>query len=1525
MGIRIYLFLNDRLVSFTLPKNNVGSYTFDADPQEETKLINVESRNNKWVLYSTDDIQVYTNNQPVQDVELLPENYYFVKRNDTTYLIFVVEGFEDSFSLYKYDNDFRMVLGKGEQSNVFINCPVVNGNSVDIRGTKDKVVLRRGTNVRVYKNDIIIDSEAVYLNQGDRINFYGFKIIFFNGYLLINSLSIVQFNYKELGFTLGSLHQNEEKKDFEVKDVDLYGPDDYFSKSPRFRRLIKTKEINFSPPPEENQGMEMPALLTIGPMLTMGVMAITRISTVLSNLASGKTDLSACWPQLITSIAMILSMLFWPFIIKAFNKHQQKVKRKEMIEKYTEYLQDKKQELENEKVLQKEIIIENVITVEECLNNINVGRLNFWSKRIEQNDFLTVRLGIGNELLDVKIQYSEQEFTIEQDILRKQADELVAAYKYIEDVPVSYSFSSGKITGVMGNVNKMYGLMHNIILQLISFYSYDDIKFVVFTNSKHVKQWEYMKYLNHTFSNNKEVRFFSSDYESAKKLNDYLNVEIQQRLSMLAEGEAGRLFKPHYIVITDDYSQIKDLSFVKNMVEYDQFLGFSFIIMENTMSKLPSKCNNFISMGDNTSALLRNSYEQQEQQEFRDEIVYNIDMNAVAQKISNIPVAFQEGNKTLPDAISFLEMEKVGKVEQLNISDRWRNNDSTQSLKAEIGVDAEGNYMYLDLHEKYHGPHGLIAGMTGSGKSEFIITYVLSMAMNYSPDDVAFILIDYKGGGLAFAFENKASNMILPHLAGTITNLDKAEMDRTLVSIDSEVKRRQTLFNQARDKMGESTIDIYKYQGFYHEGKLEEPLPHLFIICDEFAELKSQQPDFMDNLISIARIGRSLGVHLILATQKPSGVVNDQIWSNSKFRVCLKVQDASDSKEMLKRPDAAWLKQTGRFYLQVGYDEYFALGQSGWAGAKYYPSEKIVKQVDKSVNIIDETGDFIKSIQASTNTKIEAQGEQLAAILNNIIEVSERENKKVKKLWLENIPETILYDELNNRYKFNFEKYNVDAIIGEYDAPESQKQGIVRYNLKAHGNTLIFGNDGEEKEKLINAILYSSFKNYTAEELNVYIVDYGSEMSRMFAEFPQIGGMVYAGDDEKFKNAIRLIEQEINYRKKAFVSYGGSYEEYIKKSPEKLPQMLFIINNLEGLTEMYNTFHETLTSICRDCTRYGIYFILSLNATSSLTRRARLCFTNIYAFHVTDGSQYVEIFNMRCKLRPRDMLGRGLTYYEGGIHEFQTMSITDNEHSDNDEIKSLLEEVKKKSTATAKKIPELPDRVTLDIIEKEIADYDKIPVGVNRNNFKPAFIDFTNFPIYSISSNRIANMRAFIESLMIVLNKIPECTVIFLDVQKEVPNVKNMCVNYYDDNLDAVIEQLNKIEDAPENRQKKYIYVLVGVEKLKGRLSSTKELEKLINNIRNNDHSHLIMCDAAKSLKALNFDAWYGKARNPNDGLWIGKGFSDQQIFRIGKLTKEMSKSYTNNYGYLSADNTPELVKLIELTDVVEEEEEEDE
>lgn len=311
------------------------------------------------------------------------------------------------------------------------------------------------------------------------------------------------------------------------------------------------------------------------------------------------------------------------------------------------------------------------------------------------------------------------------------------------------------------------------------------------------------------------------------------------------------------------------------------------------------------------------------------------------------------------------------------------------------------------LHEREEGHHGLIAGMTGSGKSEFIITYILSMAINFHPDEVQFVLIDYKGGGLVGAFESQDKKMVLPHLAGTITNLETADINRALSSIESELKRRQKLFNEAREKLGEGTIDIYKYQKYYREGLLDKAVSHLFIISDEFAELKSQQPEFMDQLISTARIGRSLGVHLILATQKPSGVVNDQIWSNSRFKVCLKVQDANDSNEVIKRPDAAMIKEVGRFYLQVGYDELFAQGQAAWAGAPYVPLDKVYHQKDDSIEFIDETGKSIKSID-TPKVNIKVEGEQLPSIVKYLSALAKKNSITVKQLWLPKLASSIL-------------------------------------------------------------------------------------------------------------------------------------------------------------------------------------------------------------------------------------------------------------------------------------------------------------------------------------------------------------------------------------------------------------------------------------------------------------------------------------------------------------------------------------
>jgi S-DNA-T family DNA segregation ATPase FtsK/SpoIIIE len=190
-------------------------------------------------------------------------------------------------------------------------------------------------------------------------------------------------------------------------------------------------------------------------------------------------------------------------------------------------------------------------------------------------------------------------------------------------------------------------------------------------------------------------------------------------------------------------------------------------------------------------------------------ITSNIDFIGCVNEIANIPIKLNsEASQLLPENYGFLEMYNVGNVKQLNSINRWKNSQVTNSLAAPIGIDSNNNVLNLDLHEKKHGPHGLIAGMTGSGKSETIITYILSLAVNYSPNEVQFVLIDYKGGGLAGAFENRKTGMKLPHLVGTITNLDKASMNRTLVSIKSELQRRQKVFNEAKERLNSGVIDI---------------------------------------------------------------------------------------------------------------------------------------------------------------------------------------------------------------------------------------------------------------------------------------------------------------------------------------------------------------------------------------------------------------------------------------------------------------------------------------------------------------------------------------------------------------------------------------------------------------------------------------------------------------------------------------------------------------------------------------------
>ena len=1515
--MKITLFANDGLYEFKLPMQVFGTFAFDYDDNEIEKLINVEAKDNSWYLMSTANVKVFDlNNNYVLNVKIYENNFYSLEKDSKKYLIYIEGLYDNTFKNYKYNKDINIIVGKEKDSSINYNIPYINSKIV-IKSNGNNIILENNNQSFVYVNKRSIHGSNNLINFGDTIELFGLKIIILKGIVLINNPNNSVFvnnllcGLEELSINISDGYNTEE-----IKDKELYSDNAYFSKSPRIRRIITTKRVKIDAPPQVNDNDEVPLIYTLGPMVTMGMTSATSLMSALLRINSGEATFKNEWTTIIVGTTMLVTTILWPMMTQRYMRVQQTKKKKKSILKYREYLNIKKKEIEEEAKLQKDILIENLISLNECLEMIMTRKLGLWGRRIEQEDFLTVRIGMGNYPLDVVIDCPEDGFSIEDLPLKDEAMMIAKDYEVLKNVPIKYSFINKGMTAIMGNTYKVNNFMNNIILQLVTFHSYEDLKIVVLTNDKNISNWDYVRYLPHNFDNTKKFRFFASNLEETKEVSNYLEQELYHRLYDEEMNSVEVKYtdnKPYYLIITDNYTNIRRTGIMKLLTEINVDAGFSLVILENRLSKLPSKLDNFIQIGDKSSSILENAYEKQNIINFNDEINNGINMYNISKILSNIPIEFEKGGKILPDTITFLEMEHVGKVEQLNIINRWKSNDPVQSLRAEVGVDESGDTLYLDLHEKYHGPHGLIAGMTGSGKSEFIISYVLSMAINYSPNEVSFILIDYKGGGLAGAFENQATGVKLPHLAGTITNLDKAEMDRTLVSIDSEVRRRQKVFNEARDKLGESTIDIYKYQRFFREGKLTEPVPHLIIICDEFAELKSQQPDFMDNLISIARIGRSLGVHLILATQKPSGVVDDQIWSNSKFRVCLKVQERSDSNEMLKRPEAAEIKQVGRFYLQVGYNELFTLGQSAWCGAKYYPSDKIKKNIDKSVNIINNYGYAVKSIEDSKGNKGESQGEELAGILKYIIEASKIENVSSNRLWLDNVPMFILVDNLISKYKMTFNKNVVEAIVGEYDDPSNQKQGLVKINLNTNGNTIVYGAYGNDKEMFLSSMIYSTATRHYSDEINYYIIDYGSETLRKFSSFPHIGDIVSYGEDEKLGNLFKMIKEIISERKKLFASFGGEYNNYIRQTKESLPLIGIIINNYDSFLESNSALDEELTSLTRDGQRYGVFFVITANGDSSVRRRITQNFNSIFAMRLNDKDDYNMLFG-RIENTPRDNDGRGMFKTETTF-EFQAARITE-EDKVNDYLIEVGSKLKDINSYVAKSIPTLPDIVTINYVSKYIRDLTKVPIGVSKNSLEIVNYDFTGYLSTFILSTTSLNTSYFSKALIREISSIKNLQLIVVDINSELLDIKDKINYYYDNNSNSIMDTLlDYIRRLKESSTKiKTVIYFQNFNKFITKVDGNK-IEEFSNEIKDLENISLLIADDYKKLKKYEYENWYRNIVNDTDGIWIGTGLSDQNIFKLSRLTKEMEKTYRNNFGFVITDGRAELVKLVENVD----------
>ncbi len=1466
------------------------------------EMITLQKENGYWTLESNDEYVIFKDEKQIKKVTF--NNYLSFdiafKNYPSRCSIYVVANKLDyqAFAVKDLNN---ITIGSVEGCLLF--CAALHEQAAIIEKQNGIAFIYKTGNNNVYINSTAVSKSRI--NIGDNIFIGSVHIIYMKDIILVSS--------PIEGFKIEGVQQINLQQD-EIpdlpglseaeKNVKLFNESNLFAHSPRLKVELEEVIIRIDDPPSKENVQRPPVALTMASSIVLFVMSGSTLVNTIVSFKNDRETIVYFIVELVVFGLMFVGSLLLPTLMEKWEKNQEAKREKLRQDKYTEYLTNKANGIAETIKKQEEVIKYNNISIEKIISNIIEHSSSIWDREVFDNDFLNIVVGIGNMPAKIKIDASGEKFELNSDNLQEYLQNIHNTKLELSNVPIAISIVDNVILPIVIEQDKERGYIKNIILQLIYHHSGKDLKIVVVTNEEKEISWEFMKCMSHNWANDYSRRFFATNEEELLEITTYLESEYNNRIT--ADFEKNKNNTERYLIVSDDYSLLKNLQLLEKISIQENDVGFYGLIFSNSINNLPSRFNKMVEINNAGGMVIDRDVLVSEQIKFVPSIVKDINIEELSSILANIPVNIKGSSLAIPSSLGFLEMFNVGKIEQLNILSRWKENNPTTSLKTVVGVKENDRVLELDLHEKYHGPHGLIAGSTGSGKSEFIITFILSMAINYHPDEVQFVLIDYKGGGLAGAFENRETGLKLPHVVGTITNLDENEMSRTLVSINSELKRRQLLFNKTKEKLDESTIDIYKYQRLYREKKVDKPLSHLFIISDEFAELKAQQPDFMDELISTARIGRSLGIHLILATQKPSGVVDDQIWSNSRFRICLRVQTIDDSKEMIKRDEAAYIKDAGRFYLQVGNDEIFEMGQSGWTGAKYVPSEQIVKKVDDGIRFLSNTGEVIKEINEEVKKEEkEEYGEQLGNIVKFIYNIAEKENIKPPMLWLDSIPEDIYYNDLNKKYEFSTKPYFIEALIGEYDDPSHQNQGLVTLPLSTCGNIFIIGTSGSGKSTLLSTIIYSNIINHNSEELNVYIVDLGSEKLKLFKKAPQVGDVLTSDDSEKIKFLFYMLKEEKDRRFSYYSDNGGEFIKDVESGSAPFPTILVIINDIEVFKETFNDIYENdLPSLTRNCNKVGIVIVVSSTSASSLGYNLDSNFPKRVMLNMVDQSDYAYCFDH--PPIPKRNPGRGLISIDDKPYEFQVAQIFERTIQDKN-MAYVLNQLSLYLLKKAPKVPIVPEEIDFSTIKENITDISKVPLGINTQTAQMSYYNFSDL-VTVMSSNSHVIVKKFFYRLAEILININNTKVIMIngleDVNIDVPEG----VKYFDAGFDKVFGVINnnveKYKTMPKNET--FVIIVIGYNGIVRYINEQTEevsvsLEDLIVNSKELPNFKYVIYDTEYELSEFDqseIDRFF-KRKN---GIWLGKDFDGQGIFELNKVY--MDSTLNNTITIVSNGNT---------------------
>ncbi|MGB8650916.1 MAG: FtsK/SpoIIIE domain-containing protein, partial [Mycobacteriales bacterium] len=689
------------------------------------------------------------------------------------------------------------------------------------------------------------------------------------------------------------------------------------------------------------------------------------------------------------------------------------------------------------------------------------------------------------------------------------------------------------------------------------------------------------------------------------------------------------------LVVLDGAAALRALPGLAAVLREGPSVGVHLLCLDEHEQLLPEECRAVVTCGPSGRAEVRRTGQEPQRHVRRDGVSARW-AEQVARSLAPLQEpAAEEGRTALPATTRLLDLLGMPEPTGAAVAARWG-----RSTEAVLGVDVDGPFV-VDLQRD--GPHALVAGTTGSGKSELLQTLVASLAVANRPDAMTFVLVDYKGGA---AFRDCAR---LPHVVGLVTDLDGHLVARALASLSAELTHREQLLAAA----GASDLE-----GYWRAGSPRGPLARLVIVVDEFASLAEELPDFVPGLVGVAQRGRSLGLHLVLATQRPSGVVSPEIRANAALRIALRVTDAAESLDVLDAPDAATVSRgtPGRAYVRTGHASLSCLQTARVGGRR--PGTGAPGRVRAWPLPWTEVGDpppaspKEPSLQEQTDLQV-----LVAAVADAARELGLPPSRSP---WLPPLPTLLPLDRV--RRPAAPQEGLPPIVYGAEDRPAEQACRPAALDLERGGHLLVVGTARSGRTTLLRTLAGSLAAGVSPADAHLYALDCGNGALLPVADLPHCGAVVTRAETERAGRLLARLAAEVGRRQDLLAAHGFTdLAEQRVSGQDPLPYLVLLLDRWEGFTAAFDEVDagrmtETLLRLLREGPGAGLRVVVT-GDRSALLGKLTGAIEDVLCLRLADRSDYA-LAGLSPRLLPETVpSGRG--FRSGCGLEVQVALLTD--------------------------------------------------------------------------------------------------------------------------------------------------------------------------------------------------------------------------------------------------------------------------